>query len=155
MGKFYERVYQELSLYVRQAAWLNATPERAASDRSGGKAVSRLEKLRSNQGDDWEPDMPPLDAGAFLLGVLFEVGPVLSGAMGPAPLSHSELRAWMDNCGVELQPWEARALRRLSIDYLVESNTAEKADAPAPWGDVGRLFNAANLRDMVRGLARL
>lgn len=76
--------------------------------------------------------MPPVDAG-YLIGHLWEIGPAMSGGMGPAVISHQDIAAWQDLIGIELQPWEARALRRLSRDYVAELHRAEKADAAAPW----------------------
>jgi hypothetical protein len=96
--------------------------------------LSRVERERKAREDDtYQPDMPPLECGAYLIAYLFEVGPVMSGGMGPVPLTHGELRCWQDNIGLQLQPWEARFLRRLSREYAAEMHRAEKADAPAPW----------------------
>jgi len=38
--------------------------------------------------------------------------------MGETPLGWSDLRAYADLTGVDLDPWEARALRDLSRTYL-------------------------------------
>ena len=78
-------------------------------------------------------EYPPAPLCEYLLGYLYEVGPVLSGGMGNTPLTHSEIRAWQDNTGVELSAWESQTLRRLSAEYLGESQSAESPDAPAPW----------------------
>ena len=85
------------------------------------------------EADGIEPEMPPIDACGYLVGYLFEVGPSLSGGMGPAPLTHSEIEAWQRNIGLTLEPFEARWLRRLSIEYLNESHRAEKSDCPSPY----------------------
>lgn len=53
------------------------------------------------------------------------------GAMGAVPLSHSEIAAWQANTGTELAAWEAKALRRLSIDYVQASGQASAHDCPA------------------------
>lgn len=76
--------------------------------------------------------MPGLPA-PHLVGYLFEVGPTLSSGMGPAPLSFSELSAWQSQVGIELQPWEVRLLRRLSLDYLLALQKAKDPACPAPW----------------------
>lgn len=55
--------------------------------------------------------------------------------IGDGPITHCELRAWQENTGIELQPWEARTLRSLSNDYLFESIAARKYDRAAPWSD--------------------
>lgn len=139
MGKFLEALYDDLSLYVRQSAWLNAVPERAKNDKSEGPRLSRLQKqgkawaseAAGRDEDDYQPDMPKVDA-EYLLSYLFEVGPVLSAGGYPAPITHQELRAWQSNTGIDLEQWESRFLCRLSRDYLVESQRAEKIDRPAP-----------------------
>jgi hypothetical protein len=45
-------------------------------------------------------------------------------------MSHADLMAWQLNTGVELQAWEARALRRLSTAYVVASQDAQQVDCP-------------------------
>lgn len=77
--------------------------------------------------------MPPLPGLEYLLNLLFEIGPVMSGAMGAGPLTHGEIEAAQRNLGIRLSPWECRTLRRLSIEYLNEQHRAEKRDAKAPW----------------------
>lgn len=134
MGKFYEGLYEALSVYVRHSAWLSAVPERPKNDRSEAPLLSRLERLRQDRKDeDYRPDMPPIDVGGHVIGYLFEVGPSMVVGMGPGPVTHEELRAWQGNTGIELQPWEVRFLRRLSFDYLAELRKAEKPDCPPPW----------------------
>lgn len=94
--------------------------------------MSRLERMEI-QGQ--QPPLPPLGVAGHLVNYLFEVGPVGYGAMGPVPLTHSELAAWQSNTGIELNAWEARALRRLSMDYLAASNAATAPDCPPFWLD--------------------
>lgn len=53
--------------------------------------------------------------------------------MGNVPVTHSEIRAWQDNTGIDLSAWEAQTLRRLSGEYLAQSQAAESTDCPAPW----------------------
>lgn len=78
--------------------------------------------------------MPECGA-AHLLVYLFEIGPVLQGGMGDAPITHTELQAWMENTGIELTAWEARIVKRLSLEYLSEQQRATAPDAPCPWPD--------------------
>lgn len=77
--------------------------------------------------------MPPTEAGAYLLDYLFEVGPVMAGGMGHAPLTFQELTAWQERIGIRLSPWEARTLRLLSMAYISASHEAEARDCPPPW----------------------
>ena len=133
MGKFFERLYDELSLYVRQRAWLSTAPEKPPHDKSNTPQHSRIERLRTDHKDvDYEPDMPQIDA-PHIIGYLYEIGPTMSTGMGLTPISFEEILAWQSLTGIELDPWETRILRRLSYDYLSESHKAEKADYPAPW----------------------
>lgn len=83
--------------------------------------------------ESYMPEMPPVEGGGYLLGYLWEIGPTIAAGMGAGPITHQELRAWQDNTGVVLQPWEARFLRRLSLEYLSAAHKAEKGHCPAPW----------------------
>lgn len=85
------------------------------------------------EGDDLQPDMPPLSGLEYLLNLLWEIGPVMTGAMGAGPLTHGEIEAAQRNLGIRLTPWECRTLRRLSIEYLNESSAATKRHARPPW----------------------
>jgi hypothetical protein len=107
--------------------------------------LSRLEALRKAWAPQWSawvsesvvealrseymPDLPPLEAGGYLVAYLFEAGPV----MDAGPLSFGELESWCRRLGIDLQPWEARCLCRLSREYLNESRRAALRDAKAPW----------------------
>lgn len=72
-------------------------------------------------------------ACSYLIGYLWEMGPVLAGGFGHAPLTQGEIRAWQANVGITLQPWEARFMRRLSYEYIAETHRAESPDCKAPW----------------------
>lgn len=80
--------------------------------------------------------MPEVDHAAYLLGHLFEVGPLLSGGMGPAPLSAQELLAWQQLRAITLSPWESATLMQLSRSYLSELQQASDPKRPAPWQPV-------------------
>ncbi len=141
MGKFSRGVLEELSLYVRQTAWLNTAPERPENDKSKEPPLTRMECMRRDHGDeDWHPEMPPIEVGGYLIGYLFEVGPTMAGGMGAAPISHQEIESWQHLSGIALRPWESRFLRRLSNDYIVESHRAAKRGTLAPWqsGEIDR-----------------
>lgn len=110
-------------------AWLNAAP-RMPNQKSA--PLSRLELTR-RAGN--EPDFPECDA-IYLANYLWEIGPVSSGGMGPAPITHMEIRAWQENTGIDLSSWEARTLRDLSGAYLGQSSQSEDPSCPAPWSTV-------------------
>lgn len=88
--------------------------------------------------------MPSIRAGEYLVHYLFEAGPTMPGGMGPAPLTFVELESWQRQAAIDLDPWEVRLVRRLSVEYCAESQAASKPDAPPPFksSDVRRLQQA-------------
>lgn len=166
MVKFHESLYQELKLYIRYSAWLNATPERVSAtlEKSEAPQFTRLEALRHNwvlgkrgrKAEDYEPDMPPLNGSAYLVAHLYEVGPTLAGGMGPAPLTFEELEAWMNVTGVDLDSWEVRFIHELSKEYLSEYYKAGKRDREAPWTrEVKPVPVVTNTQAWLRSLAKI
>lgn len=121
---------------MRQLAWLQAVPE---PPETAGKKPPRKQgkpdKSRMQLMQDLGQDLPIPDPGpaAYLVGYLFEAGPVEQGGKGAVPLTQKELRCLMDNIGIELQPWEVQALRRLSAEYASASHQATAHDAPPPY----------------------
>lgn len=105
--------------------------------------------------DEYVPDMPPIEAPRYLLSYFYEVGPTMSGAMGSAPLTFGEIDAWCNRTGIDLQPWEARGLRRLSIAYLNESRKAEKRDCQPPWRSPDEKPEVSETQAVIRRLAQL
>lgn len=85
--------------------------------------------------------MPPLAAGRYLLAYLWEIGPTLSGGMGDGPITHGEIAAWQSNMGIDLQPWEAALLRRLSLDHLCQSQLSTDPNCKPPFGQLYRAPN--------------
>ena len=136
-------------------------PEKSKSDQSEGAEVSRREALKRELKipDAEDLEMPPC-AASYLVLYLWEMGPVVAGSMSGVPLSFLEIQAWQDCTGIELNAWESRSLRRLSIVYLGESQRATKPDCPMPWEDSTYARNAPiraveSLRNSIRGLASL
>lgn len=82
------------------------------------------------------PPLPPLTA-RHVYDWLMEIGPTESGSMGQGPISWGEISDWADRTFTLLSAWEARALRRLSVEYLSESRHAEDRYRPAPWSPTG------------------
>ena len=76
---FFERTVEQLSVFVKQAAWLNTVPAKAKRPRRETKSDA----------------MPHVEAGAHLLEVLFEVGPAKSSGMGgQVGIDEIDLVAW-------------------------------------------------------------
>lgn len=82
--------------------------------------------------DGIEPAMPsnPLP---HIVEWLIEMGITEATGMGPAPLSWREIEAWQRASAIELSPWEASLIRKLSIAYIGEGAKAESENCPAPW----------------------
>lgn len=78
------------------------------------------------------PQLPP-NSVPYLTDWLFEIGPTVSGGMGPSPIGWRDMEAWQALTGVELLPWEAKLLRRLSYDFIAQMQDAKKMDCPDPW----------------------
>lgn len=114
-------------------AWLNTAPRPDKPPQRGDPAIpTRLEKMRMDRKDvGYLPELPEASA-PHLLAYLWDAGPTLATSVGAGPLTHSELLAWQHNSGIDLPPWQAQMLRRLSIEYLNERSQAESPDCPAP-----------------------
>lgn len=93
--------------------------------------LSRRERIERDGG---EIEMPPFDEGEYLIAYLYELGPTVAAGMGAGPVTFTEMAAWQAARGFDLAPWEARLLRRLSVDYLAESHRATQRDCRPPWG---------------------
>jgi hypothetical protein len=80
--------------------------------------------------------MPPVLGGAYLIEILYEVGPAKPiGMGGNVAIDEIDLAAWMSNQCVTLTPWEAKTIRRLSQEYAAMLSVASEPDTPAPWLD--------------------
>lgn len=76
--------------------------------------------------------LPPVSM-PYLVDLFFEVGPATSTGMGQALLTHEEIGAWQRNMNVELRPWEMRAMRRMSAEWIAEAQAAEDPKRPPPY----------------------
>lgn len=131
-------------------AWLNATLKRGEVPEA---APTTRRELIEAQGE--KPRMPPVEGAPHLLAYLFEVGPAISSGGGLAPVDDVALRAWQENTGVTLRPWQVRILRRLSRDYLDELRLSEERRRQAPWRlDRSRPF-VSQTQAAIRGLKNL
>jgi len=91
--------------------------------------LTRLQRLNA---DGLEPAMPPVRC-SWIIDHLMELGPSEAGAMGPVPVTWREIDHWQQCLGGDLAPWTLRILRRLSLEFVGESQRARAADCPAPW----------------------
>lgn len=134
MGKFYAGLADGLTPYVRMCAWLEAVPDPPPGDKKlAALKVPRRSRRQALRDNKEIPVLPPAEEGFYLVEYLFEAGPVESTGMGAVVLSWRELRAWQKTMGITLAPFEGNILRRLSQEYLAESQRATDPDCPPPW----------------------
>jgi len=102
-----------------------------------------------------EPEFPEVTLD-YLANYLIDVGPAASGGMGATPITHLEIRAWQENTGICLTPWEARTLRHLSREYVSEIVAGADATRPAPYmpQSVGTERIAKDLRSAISAMAK-
>jgi hypothetical protein len=108
------------------------------------------------EADGISPVMPPQPA-PHLVTYLMEIGPVEPAGVDNAPVSWPTMESWQRQTGVTLEPWQAKLIRRLSIEYLAEMRRAREPDCPAPWGGMTpdrRAAVEAKLRAAFGGMAR-
>lgn len=104
---------------MKQSAWLNTVPEKAKRPRR---------ETRPNA------PMPPLGAEAYLIEILFEIGPTKPAGMGgQIGIDETDLVAWQQNQRANLKPWECRTIRLLSREYAGMLFEASKPDCPQPF----------------------
>lgn len=134
MGKLQARLGRDLKLYVRQLAWLHATPKPPEGTKRAKYAdkAPRLSRLDAMKRDGVTPKMPPNPA-PHIIGWLVEMGLSEAAGMGSAPISWATINEWQRATRVALKPWEARLIHTLSVEYLAEGRKAESETCPAPW----------------------
>ena len=78
-------------------------------EESPAPLLSRIEKMKR---DKIVPPMPHNPA-PHITDRLIEIGLTQAAGMGAVPLSWLEINAWCERTAVDLEPWEARLIRRL------------------------------------------
>ncbi len=112
-------------------AWLYAAPKALNEGAlAGSDKRTRIQRLEEGGNS---PDVPPLPFGTYLLGALFEAGPVSYAAMGEIALTHEAIGWYQLNNGIQLSPWEISVLRRLSSVWITEGKAAERPECPPPY----------------------
>lgn len=115
---FFAETIEQLKLYVRQTAWLNTVPEKAKKPRR----------------DTVGGSLPQISAGAHLLNILFDLGPVKPMAMSsPVAIDEMDLWAWQFNRHVRLRPFETETIRELSRVYAAQLIEAQDKSCPPPY----------------------
>lgn len=113
-------------------AWLNAAPKPPTGVKLPANAPPPVSRVAALKADKIDPQMPPNPAPHFI-DWLVEIGLTESTGMGNVPLSWASIHWWQVVTSITLSPWEARLIRKLSVEYLAESRRAEEAGCPAPW----------------------
>lgn len=74
-------------------------------------------------------------------------------------ITHTELRAWQENTGFELQSWQSRLLHRMSLEYLGEATKATDPKCVPPWAGADlalpKALVAEKLKREMRAAAKL
>ncbi len=124
---------------MRCVAWLNATLQQPAPQKSPGKRNPQsdvqqepITRRQKHAADGVDFALPELGDEAYLLDIFFDVGPLVPGAMGDVPLLYGHLLDWQRAHGVALCPWEHGLLRRLSRAYCTALYTSTDPAAAAP-----------------------
>lgn len=112
-------------------AWLNSVPRERHSGHAADERT-RGQRMRADDGLQRAP-LPPIEAGAYLHGYLFDAGPTGHGAAGPVPLGYADIEAWARLTATPLAPWEAQTLRELSRAYVAELRAGEDPASAPPW----------------------
>ncbi len=86
--------------------------------------VTLLEQIRA---EGREPVLPENPA-PHLTDWLLEIGPVV----GEHAIGWQDMAAWSRITGVELSPWEARTIRKLSKSFIDQRYMARKASCREP-----------------------
>lgn len=73
---------------------------------------------------------------------------------GLAPLSYAELKAWQDQCGHRLRPWEVTLIRGMSQAYADQLSRSDDPKEPPPWADELTPEQRAKVANHIRSVLR-
>lgn len=124
-------------------AWFNAKPRApevpgAVSSQGKQQDRTRAQEIVARGGT---PLMPDIDGAEYLVDYWQDLGMAQSEGGVPTPLSATEIAAWQQSTGNELQPWEFHILREMSRAYLRQLHESEKPECPPPYGDPTALID--------------
>lgn len=150
MGKFLTTVSDELTLYARQHAWLDAPPKphENAKGKKNADQPTRREQYESKGAD---APLPELGAAEYLWAFLGSMGVTEPGAHGPVALAWTTLEGWQRCNGLRLRAWESRAIRAASSGYVGEYFAAQDPARPAPWASQESI-DRDRVADSIRGI---
>ncbi len=65
----------------------------------------------------------------YLVEWLFDIGPLVAGS----PITYSEIESWSRVKNIEITPWEAHMMKRLSRAYEDQSIKSRSKTCPSPY----------------------
>jgi len=77
--------------------------------------------------------MPDIAGLEYIATWLDDLGYVNSGVSGAIPLTHGDLKGWLELTDTEITRWEINILIKLSRQYCYQSSMSDGKDAPAPF----------------------
>lgn len=72
----------------------------------------------------------------YLVLLFYELGKCESGVNGATPISWQELQAWLSLSKYELEPWETKVIRDMSISYCNGVNAGRDVNSDPPFKDI-------------------
>lgn len=94
------------------------------------------------------PDLSEMKAD-YLVGLFFDSGLMSSTAMGPSPLSWTDIHHWDTSLALGLSTWEKRVIKSMSNSYVAELTAARDQNRKAPWVNSTSEESKANLADRI------
>jgi hypothetical protein len=101
-----------------------------------------------------EEPVLPVNPAPYLTDWLFEIGPSAPAGMSDAPIDFRHMAAWTGLMGVDLTPWEARTLRRLSRAYVNQRDDARKLACIEPRMKVDQELAQRRVDDQFANMVR-
>lgn len=93
--------------------------------------------------------MPDVEGAEYLVSYWQAAGKCNAGAMGPIPLTATDLLAWQQGTRTDLLPWEFSSLLEMSRGYISMIAEGEKLQTPPPFGDPVREFDRESVSKKV------
>jgi hypothetical protein len=93
--------------------------------------------------------MPEVEGAEYLVAYWQAAGKCSAGAMGPIPLTATDILDWQSGTRTNLLPWEFTALLEMSRGYITMIAEGEKPETPPPFGDPVREFDRESVSKKV------
>jgi hypothetical protein len=92
------------------------------------ESATRLKQKTTAKQDILFPPNP----AEYLTDWFREIGPTIASPMGEVAIGWSDMVAWQELTGIELDAWEARTIRRMSRAFIDQRHEAKKPDCVEP-----------------------